>query len=215
MILLPYFIILISLTSQIDPSKTLIIYFSRAGENYSVGTVEKGNTEKMVEYITKVTNIKTFKIIPKAAYPTNYQETLTRANQEKNSNARPEIEDPLTNIDDYDTILLGYPIWHGNLPNIVMTQLEDLDFNGKTIYPFNTHEGSGAGSSISDIKNSAPDAEVKGGFAVKGSDAQNERANDSINNWLKNTLKLEGEFSNNINFINISKSLFLFLLIFI
>ena len=99
-----------------------------------------------------------------------------------------------------------------------MTQLEDLDFNGKTIYPFNTHEGSGAGSSISDIKNSAPDAEVKGGFAVKGSDAQNERANDSINNWLKNTLNLEGDFPNNINninFINISKSLLLFLLIFI
>ena len=70
---------------------------------------------------------------------------MTRANQEKNSNARLEIEDPLTNIDDYDTILLGYPIWHGNLPNIVMTQLEDLDFNGKTIYPFNTHEGSGTG----------------------------------------------------------------------
>ena len=110
MILLPYFIILISLTSQIDPSKTLIIYFSRAGENYSVGTVEKGNTEKMVEYITKVTNIKTLRIIPKTAYPTSYQETLTRASQEKNSDARPEIDNPLTNINDYDTILLGYPI---------------------------------------------------------------------------------------------------------
>ena len=77
---------------------------------------------------------------------------LTVAQNEKSSNARPKIKDPLTDISKYDTILLGYPIWHGNLPNIVMTQLEMLDFEGKTIYPFNTHEGSKMGSSMSDIE---------------------------------------------------------------
>ena len=147
-----YFLLFIIPSNQIDESKSLIIYFSRAGENYSVGKVDKGNTEMIVDYITQVTNIKSFKINPETEYPESYSETIEIARNEKSSNARPKIKDPLTNIDNYDTILLGYPIWHTDLPNIVMTQLELLNFEGKTIYPFNTHEGSGIGNSISDLK---------------------------------------------------------------
>ena len=187
MLLLLYFSLLFFPSYQIDQSKAIIIFFSRAGENYNVGTVDVGNTEMIVNYLTKVTNITSFKINPETAYPVSYNEMLTVAQNEKSSNARPKIKDPLTDISKYDTILLGYPIWHGDLPNIVMTQLEMLDFEGKTIYPFNTHEGSGLGRSISDIKNSAPKADVKDGFALRGTDARKEDSHERLEiGWVIN-----------------------------
>ena len=186
-----YFVLLIFPSNQIDESKTLIIFFSRAGENYNVGIVDKGNTEMIVDYITQVTKIKSFKINPETEYPINYTETIQIARNEKNTNARPKIKDPLTNIDNYDTILLGYPIWHTDLPNIVMTQLELLDFEGKTIYPFNTHEGSGTGNSINDIKNLVPKADVKDGFALRGQNARKEEYRSEIDKWLKEDLGLQ------------------------
>jgi len=186
-----YFVLLIFPSNQIDESKTLIIFFSRAGENYNVGKVDKGNTEMIVDYITQVTKIKSFKINPETEYPINYTQTVQIARNEKNTNARPKIKDPLTSIDNYDTILLGYPIWHSDLPNIVMTQLELLDFEGKTIYPFNTHEGSGKGNSINDIKNIASKAVVKDGFALRGQNARKEEYTSEIEKWLKEDLELQ------------------------
>ena len=150
----------------------------------------------IVNYLKQVTNITSFKINPETEYPTNYQQMVTLAQNEKSSNARPSIKDPLTDISKYDTILLGYPIWHGDLPNIVMTQLEMLDFEGKTIYPFNTHEGSGLGRSISDIKNSAPKADVKDGFALRGTDARKEDSHESIRNWLSDKLGITANQNN-------------------
>ena len=123
----------------------------------------------IVNYLREVTDISIYQIVPATSYPENYQETLNVVQTERTSNSRPSIKDPLTDISKYDTILLGYPIWYGNLPNIVKGLLESLNFEGKTIYPFNTHEGSGIGSSITDIKNSVPKAIVKDGFALKGS----------------------------------------------
>ena len=196
MLVLLYFSLLLFPSYQIDQSKAIIIFFSRAGENYEVGTVDVGNTEMIVNYLKQVTNITSFKINPETEYPTNYQEMVTLAQNEKSSNARPSIKDPLTDISKYDTILLGYPIWHGDLPNIVMTQLEMLDFEGKTIYPFNTHEGSGLGSSISDIKNSAPKADVKDGFALRGTEARKEDSHESIRNWLSDKLGITANQNN-------------------
>ena len=221
-----YFLLFIIPSNQIDESKSLIIYFSRAGENYSVGKVDKGNTEMIVDYITQVTNIKSFKINPETEYPESYSETIEIARNEKSSNARPKIKDPLTNIDNYDTILLGYPIWHTDLPNIVMTQLELLNFEGKTIYPFNTHEGSGTGNSISDIKKVAPSAVVKDGFPLRGQDARKNESRANIDQWLKEDLELNlnsttsddemirvPQSNSESNFLNISICLLLLILI--
>ena len=145
----------------------------------------------IVEYLKTVTNIDTYKIIPETAYPENYDETVEIARNEKSSNARPKINNPLTDISKYDTILLGYPIWHSDLPNIVMTQLEMLNLEGKTIYPFNTHEGSGKGNSINDIKTSAPKATVNDGFALRGTNARKTDSHTNINKWLKDQLGIE------------------------
>ena len=210
MLPLIYLTLLLFLPSlQIDQSKTIIIYFSRAGENYAVGTVNKGNTELIVDYIKETTNITSiYKIIPETPYPENYQETVSIAQNEKNAGTRPAIKAPLTDISKFDTILLGYPIWHGDLPNIVMTLLESLDFEGKTIYPFNTHEGSGKGSSINDIKTSAPKATVKDGFALKGTDARKTDSHKSINQWLDNVLEIDDNILK-IDIPNYEKSHFL------
>ena len=166
-------LILIPITFQLDSSKMLIIYFTRTG-----------NTEKIANYINKVTNIEIFKIEPKTAYPSNYDETLSIARNEQSSNSRPEINNPLTDVSKYDIILLGHPIWYSHLPNIVMTQLELLNLNNKIIYPFNTHGGSGIGSSVNDIKNIVSGATVNNGFPIQKSNVEN--SEDDVNEWLEN-----------------------------
>ena len=113
---------------------------------------------------------------------------LEVAQNEQSNNARPEIKDPLTDISKYDTILLGYPIWYTNLPNIVKAFLESLDFEGKTIYPFNTHEGSEMGNSIKEIKKCAPKAIVKNGFSISGTSARTIDSHEHIKNWLHKIL---------------------------
>ena len=93
-------------------------------------------------------------------------------------------------MSDYDVILLGYPIWYSHIPNIVITQLEKLDLNGKTIYPFNTHGGSGTGSSINDIKSYATNANVKDGFPINMNDISNRNSSmEKIKNWLEQILE--------------------------
>ena len=125
--------------------KILIAFFSRADENYNVGTVSVGNTEIMARYIKEYLGDRAdgFKIDPVVSYPANYKECTEVATKEKNSNARPEFKNAeVLDLSKYDTILLGYPIWWGDVPMIINTFLEKYNFSGKTIIPFNTHEGS-------------------------------------------------------------------------
>jgi flavodoxin len=210
-----YLSLLIFPSLQIDQSKTIIIYFSRAGENYDVGKVDEGNTKMIVNYLKEVTEIPIYQIVPITSYPEGYQETLNVVQTERSSNARPSIKDPLTDISKYDTILLGYPIWYTNLPNIVKAFLESLDFEGKTIYPFNTHEGSGVGNSINDIKSSAPKAIVKDGFALKGSYARKTDSHKDIRDWLNSKLDLKVSKGEIIEIDFVKKSMFLILLAFL
>ena len=114
--------------------KILIAYFSRADENYSVGNVDVGNTEIMAGFIKDYLGdtADTFKIDPVKAYPTNYKECTEVATEELNSNARPEFKNANSlNMDNYDTIFIGYPIWWGDVPMIINTFLEKYDFSGK------------------------------------------------------------------------------------
>ena len=110
--------------------------FSRTGENYDVGVIEKGNTMIVAEDIQEYLGADLFEIVPEVPYPDAYDEMTALAQQEQADDARPAILDNIESIDSYDTIFLGYPIWWGNIPNIVLTFLESQDFSGKTIYPF-------------------------------------------------------------------------------
>ena len=166
---------LILLSLEIDSSKVLILYFSNSG-----------NIQKISDYINKATNIEFFKIEPKISYPSNYEELIKIVKNEQNTNARPEIDNPLTDISNYDIILLGYPLWYGHLPNIVITQLELLNLNNKEIYPFITHDGNGAGKSFDDIKNYVCDCIIHDNFNILEIIIKNNGkiAKEKINLWL-------------------------------
>ena len=174
------FLGLISIQNAIQRDKMIVIYFSRTG-----------NTEKFANYIQKNANITSFKIIPSTPYPEDYNTMLNIAKEERETDARPEIQNPLTDISQYDYILLGYPIWHSHIPNIIITQLEKLNLSGKTIYPFNTHGGSGVGSSISDIKTYASGANVKDGKPISGNQIQSEE--DEVIDWLDDNFDLDSD----------------------
>ena len=166
--------------------KVLVLYFSRADENYSVGEVEVGNTELLAKEIVKKYNADEFKIEPVNKYPKDYQGAVELATKEGQENARPEYIGDI-DISSYDTIFLGYPIWWGDLPMIVYTFLEKHDFSGKTIIPFITHEGSGDAGTYESLKEKMPEATFKGdGFTVFGSKARTEEGIEKLNSWLEN-----------------------------
>ena len=169
--------------------KILIAYFSRADENYNVGTVSVGNTEIMAGFIKDYLGQRadTFKIDPVVSYPANYKECTEVATREKNSNARPEFKNANSlNINNYDTIFIGYPIWWGDVPMIINTFLEKYNFSGKTIIPFNTHEGSGNSGTFTSIKNKMSSSNVNtNGLAIRGATARQENSRSTVQNWLK------------------------------
>ena len=164
----------------------LVAYFSLAGEQYGVGVVEEGNTSIIAHMISEQTGADLFEIKPETPYPTTYQGLLDVSQQEMRDNARPEIADTVDNMDDYDTIFIGYPNWWGDMPMIVYSFLESYDLSGKTIVPFCTHGGSGLSdteSTIADITGGT----MKDGLAIPGTTAQNDRdtAKSEVTQWLR------------------------------
>lgn len=167
-------------------NKNLVVYFSMAGNVYNVGNVEIGNTAIMASYIADYLNTDTFEIIPVKTYPTNHSDLINEAKEEQSQNARPEIKNKINNFEQYDTIFIGYPIWWGDLPQIVYTFLEKYDFSGKTIIPFNTHEGSGSSGTYNTIKNKLKNANVNtNGLAIQGKTARQESSRSTVEKWLK------------------------------
>lgn len=91
--------------------KVLVAYFSRAGNNYQVGYIEKGNTHIMADMIAENVGADTFEIKTVKSYPEDYRECTEVAAKERENNARPELSSKVPNWQDYDTVFLGYPIW--------------------------------------------------------------------------------------------------------
>lgn len=165
--------------------KSLVAYFSRGDENYNVGKVEVGNTELLAHEIAAKTGAEEFKIEPKEKYPVGYQETIELATKEREAGARPEYVGEI-DIADYDTIFLGYPIWWDDLPMVVYSFIEKHDFNGKTVIPFNTHEGSGNAGTYKTLVGLMPGANLKGdGFNMSGAAARTEEGIRKLDEWLE------------------------------
>jgi flavodoxin len=179
--------------------RILIAYVSRAGENYNVGItdpdsasaayagyIEKGNTQIVAEIIADLTGGDLYHITTVEPYPDDYASMLTRARDELDADARPELAGELPNLDDYDVIMIGYPIWHAATPRPVLTFLERYDLSGKKLVPFNTHEGSGQSGTVSEIEAHAPNAEMLEGIAIQGKVAQEDdsRTRDLVAEWL-------------------------------
>lgn len=167
--------------------KILVLYFSRTGEEYNVGTITKGNTEIVAEMIAQKVGGDLFEVKPAKPYPNEYQACTEIAKTELESNARPAFEKNIDNLAQYDTIFIGYPIWWSALPRVMMTFLESNDFSGKKIIPFCTHGGSGLAGTEREIKDACPNSEVLSGLAIVGKTAQNDSAavEKDVEAWLK------------------------------
>lgn len=154
-----------------DPH-TLIVYFSQSG-----------NTEQIAEYIRQDTGADIFRITTVEPYPDVLEDLYERGQTELDAGARPELAGIIENMDSYDTVFLGYPIWGGTCPMAVFSFMEQHDFTGKTVIPFCTHGGSGFSRSISDIEKTLPaDITMKKGFSVSGSRAAEAQAD--VEAWL-------------------------------
>lgn len=150
----------------------LIAYYSRRGQNYVGGTIKDlpmGNTEVVAQKIERLTGGDMYRIDTVKKYPSDYTACTEVAQRELRENARPKLVDKVDDMEQYDLVFLGYPNWWGTMPMAVYTFLESYDFTGKTVVPFCTHEGSGMGHSIADIRRLAPGAKVFDGVAIRGS----------------------------------------------
>ena len=160
--------------------KNLIIYFSRADENYAVGYIDKGNTEIVAEYVQKYTDADMFKAEPLIPYAKDYNTCIKEA-KERIGNA--PVKETLKDISVYDTVYIMSPIYWGTYAPELETVLKDLDFTGKTVRVISTHEGSGLGSMISDVKRICKGALVDtNGLAIRGSKAK--QSEETIRKWL-------------------------------
>ena len=167
--------------------KVLVVYFSRTGEQYSVGNITEGNTAIIAKMIAEQTKADLFEVkLKKDTYPTAYKALTEVALSEKKANARPEIADDVENFADYDVVFIGSPNWWSDMPMVLYTFIEAHNWTGKTVIPFVTHEGSGLSSIESKIK-TATGAEMFEGLAIYGHVAQNDRAQakQNVTNWLK------------------------------
>ena len=156
-------------------NKTLVVYYSRTGENYAVGNIAEGNTAIVAKMIAAKSGADLFEIKTVKQYAADYTECTEEAKEELRKEARPEIVGDVENFDEYDTIYVGYPIWWGVPPMCVFTFFEKHDWAGKTVKPFATHEGSGLGGSVRAIRKALPAATVTDGLAIQGQTAQNDR----------------------------------------
>ena len=161
-------------------AKRLIIYFSRADENYAVGYIDKGNTEIIAEFVQELTGADMFKVEPLVPYAKDYSTCIQEA-KKRIGNA--PIKEKLSDISAYDTVFVMSPIYWGTYAPEVETALDGLDFTGKTVRVISTHEGSGLASMVSDVKRICPGANVmKNGLAIRGSQAKNSKA--KVAEWL-------------------------------
>ena len=170
-------------TTMNKKGKTLVVFFSHAGENYSVGNIEVGNTKIVADYISEITGADQFEIVADKDYDMPYMELIEVAKQEANNGELPAMVGGLEHLDQYDTVFIGGPVWWGTYPQVMFTFFRDYDLNGKTIIPFTTHEGSGLASCVDDVKEAYPNAVVKPGFAIYGHEVRSGRA--KVEKWLK------------------------------
>ena len=164
----------------------LIVYYSRADENYFGGDyryVEVGNTEKAAKIIAEKTGAELFKIEQVKPYAKDYNTCINQAKADQRGNARPELTRYPDSLEGYDEIYLGFPNYWGTMPMAVFTFLEHFDFNGKTIHPFCTHEGSGMGSSERDLKRICAGATVERGLSIRGCEAA--KSGEKVAAWAK------------------------------
>lgn len=157
--------------SDLETGNVLIVYFSQTG-----------NTETVANIIHDNVGGDIVKLETTEAYPSDYDELVDYAQQEQQEDAGPELSTVIENIEQYDTIFLGYPNWWGDMPMAIYTFLDTYDLSGKTIAPFITHGGSGLSGTPENIQEEELNATVTEGLAIDGDEASD--SSEDIVEWL-------------------------------
>ena len=168
---------------QDNMSKSIVIFFSHAGDNYAVGDIKVGNTKIVADYISELTGAAQFEIVTHKYDGMGYNPLIEIAKEESNSGELPPYEGKAPDLSQYDTVFIGGPVWWGTYPQVMFTLFKDINLDGKTVYPFTTHEGSGLASCVSDLKSALPEADVQKGFSIYGHEVRTGKK--SVENWLK------------------------------
>ena len=164
--------------------KSLIVYFSRADENYFGGDmkyIDKGNTEIIAEFIRDITGADIFKVEPLNPYSEKYMECIEEAKVRTREHNAP-IKEIISDISNYDIIYVGSPVFWGGMPEELFTALKGLNFSGKIVRPFVTHEGSGLSSIPGQLAEICIGAQITPGLAIIGSQAKESK--DKVENWI-------------------------------
>ncbi len=164
-------------------NKSIVIFFSHAGDNYSVGNIEVGNTKIVADYITEIKGADRFEIVTHKYDGMAYTPLINLAKEEANKGELPPYEGTAPDLSQYDTVFIGGPVWWGTYPQVMFTLFKDINLDGKTVIPFTTHEGSGLASCASDVKKAFPKAKVTGEFSIYGHEVRTGKA--KVEKWLK------------------------------
>lgn len=164
-------------------SKSIVIFFSHAGDNYSVGNIEVGNTKIVADYITEIKGADQFEIVTHKYDGMAYTPLIELAKEEARKGELPPYEGTAPDLSHYDTVFIGGPVWWGTYPQVMFTLFKDINLDGKTVIPFTTHEGSGLASCASDVKKAFSKAKVTGEFSIYGHEVRGGKA--KVERWLK------------------------------
>lgn len=162
--------------------KSIVIFFSHAGDNYSVGNVEEGNTKIVADYISELTGADQYEIVTHKYDGMAYTPLTKLAQEEADKGELPPYEGKAPDLTPYGTVFIGGPVWWGTYPRVMFTLFRDINLDGKTVIPFTTHEGSGLASCVSDVKSAFPKAHVMQGFSIYGHEVRTGKA--KVEKWL-------------------------------
>lgn len=177
-------------------ARTLVVYFSHDGENYGKDLdpenkvyLTEGNTEVMAKIIANYIHADIYEIEPAIPYTTDLKELYDQARAELNNDVLPEIKNKVTNLDSYEVVFIGYPIWHKTFPQIIKTFVKENEeiLKNKIIVPFNTHAGTGAEQSHDKLFNLIGTSNNKRfeGIYFNGTEVKKTETSISIKEWLE------------------------------
>ncbi len=157
--------------AAVNNEAILIAYFSHSG-----------NTQVIANQIHQCAGGDLFRIATIDPYPADYDTVVEAARKELRNGSRPKLSEQVVNIASYGVVFIGYPCWWSTMPMAVFSFLEQHELSGKKIAPFCTHEGSGLGRSVQDIRKLCPQSVIQDGLAVRGGSVA--AAKKDVQVWL-------------------------------
>lgn len=157
--------------TSLDSNKTLLVFFSWSN-----------NTKTVADQIHGMLGCDMVQVETVEPYPTSYEELRPIAYEELENGAR-ELKTVVENMDEYDTLIVGTPIWGGHMTPAMQLFLKSYDLSGKTIALYTTHQGSGLGQSMNDLRSICPNSTITEGLAIQGASASSSRS--TIESWVR------------------------------